>query len=617
MTRKRYFCIILALLLLSGCAPDGPASAPGTLPGNTDIPVPTRPAQPADPGADTPQADQEALFRQLFSLENKIVIRLHMDEAEIAKMQADHERYSSFGSKSPIYRMADLDITVETELGSTTYRICQVGVRMKGNTSRTSFYNEEEGIYNLIHLKLSFQETFDDPAYYGADALEWSEEARQARKDRTFATLEKIDMKWNKCDDSSYIKEYYAYEMYRDYGLLAPHTNLASVDWSGVHMGVYTIYEPIDKIFLEKNLPAEALGGDLYKLGWTNKGASFTSASSIGIEDEDAGKFYCYDLKTNKKTSTHEALKNLIAQLNDGNVTREEFASLVDADYFLLYAAVSYLLGNPDDLRGNYNNCYIYFRGDTGKMLVIPYDYDRCLGVTKQWNPTGDGVTSDNPFSTAQTSGYGEQENPLFLYSVCAGGYYVREFAAVLTDLAASRWMDEGHFLQKAALAQAHYAADTAPGRQFHNAGGHSFTIDPHKTSDFSSQDNISFAEYAEAKLTALEKYLQDVDKYASAKPATPADLYIRADFTDWDIKDGWQLEQGEDGLWRIELSRSGSFRFKVYSKALGDWFGSEVLTEDTTVSWETDGHTNIILPAGTYTVVFDPEAQTIFISEG
>ena len=157
----------------------------------------------------------------------------------------------------------------------------------------------------------------------------------------------------------------------------------------------------------------------------------------------------------------------------------------------------------------------------------------------------------------------------------------------------------------------------TAPGRQFHNAGGHSFTIDPHKTSDFSSQDNISFAEYAEAKLTALEKYLQDVDKYASAKPATPADLYIRADFTDWNVKDDWELELGEDGLWRIEISRSDSFRFKVYSKALGAWFGSEVLTEDTAVSWETDGHTNIILPAGTYTVVFDPAAQTIFIAEG
>ncbi len=616
MAIKRYLCVLLAVLMLSGCTPGTPDTTPPTLPGGTEPAPPTQPGIPADPGIDTPQADQAALFTQLFRLENKITIQLHMEESEIAKMQADHERYSSFGSKSPIYRMADLDITIETELGSTTYRLCQVGVRMKGNTSRASFYSEEEGIYNLIHLKISFQETFDDPAYYGADALQWSKEERQARKDRTFATLEKLDMKWNKCNDSSYIKEHYAYEMYRDYGLLAPHTNLASVDWSGLHMGVYTIYEPIDKIFLEKNLPAEQLGGDLYKLGWTHTGASFTSTSSIGIEDEDAGKFYCYDLKTNKKDSTHETLKNLITELGDGDVTKEAFAELVDADYFLRYAAVSYFLGNPDDLRGNYNNCYIYFRGDTGQLLVIPYDYDRCLGVTWEWNPTGDGVTSDNPFSTTQTSGYGDQENPLFLYSVCAGGHYVREFAAMLADIRNSHWLQQAHFLKQAALAEKNYAQDTAPGKQFHNANGHSFTIDPDKTSDFSSQGNISFAEYVQAKCDTLEKYLKDVDKYASLKPALPADLYIRADFTDWDVRDGWELERGEDGLWRIGISRSSSFRFKVYSKREGRWFGSETLTDDTSVQWDTDSHTNIILPAGTYTIVFDPDEQTIFIAE-
>jgi DegV family protein with EDD domain len=37
---------------------------------------------------------------------------------------------------------------------------------MKGNTSRTDFYNEEEGQYNLIHFKIDFQETFDDKDYY-------------------------------------------------------------------------------------------------------------------------------------------------------------------------------------------------------------------------------------------------------------------------------------------------------------------------------------------------------------------------------------------------------------------------------------------------------------------
>lgn len=489
MAIKRYFCIFLAALMLCGCAPNIPSSPSSTQPKEA--------------------TEQEILFQQLFDLENKITIRLDMDASQLAKMQADHTYYSSKGSKSPIYRMADLEITIETEQGATSYRIEQVGVRMKGNTSRTDFYSETDGIYNLIHLKLSFQETFDDPQYYGDDALQWSEEARKTRKNRTFATLEKMDLKWNRCDDSSYIKESYAYEMYRGNGLLAPHTNLASLDWSGLHMGVYTIYEPIDKVFLEKNLPAEQLGGDLYKLGWTDTGASFTDTSSIGIEDEDAGRFYCYDLKTNKKSSSHEALIHLITSLNGDGLSKDTFAALVDVDAFLRYAAVSYFLGNPDDLRNNYNNCYIYFRGDTGQLLVIPYDYDRCLGVTKQWNPTGDGVTSDSPFSTTLAASGAEQKNPLFLSSVCAGGYYVREFAAVLSELSGSRWLDVDYFLEYAALAEKNYAADTAPGKAFANAGGYCFTIDPHKTSDFSSQDNLSFADYVHAKRAALAQYLQ------------------------------------------------------------------------------------------------------------
>lgn len=627
MAIKRYFCIFLAMLILGGCAAHTPATGPSMPTDSTDFTRPdttnptrpntTDPTQPAgaDPGSDTAQADQEAIFRQLFNLENKITIRLDMDASELAKMQADYEHYRSFGSKSPIYRMADLEITIETELGATTYRISQVGVRMKGNSSRNDFYSDKDGIYSLIHLKISFQETFDDPDYYGADALQWSKEARAARKDRTFATLEKLDMKWNRCDDSSYIKEYYAYEMYRAYGVLAPHTNLASVDWSGLHMGVYTIYEPIDKIFLEKNLPGSQLGGDLYKLGWTNTGASFTDTSSIGIEDEDAGKFYCYDLKTNKKTSASESLIKLITALNRGSVGKDTFAGLVDVDYFLRYAAVSYFLGNPDDLRNNYNNCYIYFRGDTGQMLVIPYDYDRCLGVTKHWNPTGNGVTSDNPFSTTLAATGGKQENPLFLYSVCEGGYYVRDFAALLADMQNSQWLNVDHFLGSAALAQKHYAGETAPGKQFYNAGGYRFTMDPGKTSDFSSQDNISFADYVQAKRAALAQYLKDVDRYAAGAPQMPADLYIRADFTNWDVWEEWKMTLGDDGLWRIEISRNERIRFKVYSRVLNRWYGSECLAEDTAPDWQTDDHTNIILPAGDYLVVFDPESLTIVIT--
>jgi hypothetical protein len=167
MKLKAGLCILLTALLLCSCAPV-------TTPASTTTQPTTGPTQGSANGplvglpisADTAQGDQQALFDGLFELNNKISLRLHMDEHQIALLQQDYEDYSSWGSKSPIYRMADLEVTV----GDDTYLIRQVGVRMKGNTSRTDFYSPEEGIHSLIHLKLDFQETFDDPDHYTGDS---------------------------------------------------------------------------------------------------------------------------------------------------------------------------------------------------------------------------------------------------------------------------------------------------------------------------------------------------------------------------------------------------------------------------------------------------------------
>jgi spore coat protein CotH len=259
-------------------------------------------------------------------------------------------------------------------------------------------------------------------------------------------------MRWIRNDDPTYIRENYSYELYREFGVLAPHTNLSSVHIGNDHAGVWVIYEPIDKIFLEKNLPAEALGGDLYKLGWTNEGATFTDFRSYGVEDEDKSQFYVYDLKTNKKTSTHKSLQTLINTLKSSSVTKEKFASLVDMESFIYYCAVSYMIGNPDDLRNNYNNTYIYFRADTGKMLVIPYDMDRGLGVNT-WNPTGHGMTEEDPYSK-KALGNGDQKNPLFLKTVCQGGMFISEYTEALKAVSACDRLTPERFEQSFNIAK-------------------------------------------------------------------------------------------------------------------------------------------------------------------
>ena len=429
--------------------------------------------------------NEESIYQQLFDINNKIEVELDVSEETFRQLQKDYEAYEKKGSKSPIYREADLKITITTEKDSITYAIDRVGIRMKGNTSRTHFYSNNDGQYNLIHFKVDFGE-------------------------RTFATLEKLELRWNKNDDSTYIREYYAYEMYRDFGVLAPHINLATMKVAGEHQGVFTICEPVDNVFLDKYVAKEDRNGNLYKCNWAKIGANLTSKCTIGVENEETGLFYNYDLKTNKTEADHAKMKNLIAVLNRKGVTKEEIAKVVDIDNFLAFEAVTYFTGNPDDIRNDYNNYYIYFLQSSGKAVFIPYDVDRVFGLTKDWNPTGDAMTTVNPFSTMAESMGIAQENPLYIHTVDKGGFYTEEFKTVLQTVADSKWLNTDHFNGIYETAFTHYVGDTVPAKKYDNAKKHNFYMNIKESEGLgSTKGNASFEEYVEAKRKAYREYVQ------------------------------------------------------------------------------------------------------------
>ena len=101
-------------------------------------------------------------------------------------------------------------------------------------------------------------------------------------------------------------------------------------------MGVYLGVETIDKQFIKRNVVATSKDGDLYKLGWTFEPAKLNSTkeSLFGVETQyrDGENFwqqmYVYDLKNNKKTSKHEALKNFIKQIN--NTSTSNFKQMLE-----------------------------------------------------------------------------------------------------------------------------------------------------------------------------------------------------------------------------------------------------------------------------------------------
>ena len=367
-------------------------------------------------------------------------------------------------------------------------------------------------------------------------------------------------------------------------------------------MGIYTVEEPVDKVFIERHVSEEDAGGDLYKLGWTNEGATFTNTGSIGVEDEDKGQFYIYDLKTNKKKSTHKDLINLINTLNSGPVTKESFASVVDVDNFLRFAAVSYFMGNPDDLRNNYNNCYVYFLKSSGKAVFIPYDFDRCLGVNREYNPNGNSMTRDNPY------GEGNQQSPLFRYSVDKGGFYTAEYTKVLLEVAENELLTADAFARRFAIAEGLYADQVTPERYLKNAEGRDFSFDLERTGSASGGSNMSFKDYMDAKMAAFREYMGQSDDSTSK-------CYIRGDFNGWAIDPGFAMKQQDDTL-VFTLDFDYRFAFKVYNDVDGSWMGTESLSTDTAVAWDTDDHGNIILNAGTYQVRYDPASKQITITQ-
>ena len=119
------------------------------------------------------------------------------------------------------------------------------------------------------------------------------------------------------------------------------------------------------------------------------------------------------------------------------------------------------------------------------------------------------------------------------------------------------------------------------------------------------------------AKLATLNTALQNVDKHATVKPSVAADFYIRAEFTNWEVRDGYEMAKDEQtGIYSFDVSGNRTLRLKVFSKKQNHWFGAESLVEDALIPWQTDDHRNIILPAGSYTIQFDPETQQITILE-
>ena len=496
------------------------SEAPKTEPSNTESSADSEPSKvepqpqpqptPEPVKPDTPVSDNDIggmeLYEQLFNIENAVTVDISMDKSEIDKLQADYQKYTARdeNKKSEIYRKANVTIKV----GSKSYTIDEVGIRLKGNQSLEPFY-ASNGTPNICSFKLSFDETFDDKDEYGSSAKVWNDDnARKARKKRTVATLNELDIKWNITYDNTNIREVYATKLFESANVLVQKIGLSQMKINGNNYGLVKIYEPVDNNFLEKRLPEAALGGDLYKCMWSElnnqgqrtgrwRGATYQTNNSYGIQKNSEGIKYNFNLKTNKKTSKHESLQNFLNVVNKSNITKDELEKVLDVDYYASFMAAEYFAGDPDDIRNNYNNHYIYFRKDNGKAIFIVYDNDRTMGITYGLNVN---CAVRNPYSSYAATA-GEQANPLISKTIShnplSSLMYVRDkYAENLKKLSqASILTSDAEFNKMYNMAKNNYEAIIKPYTRFANQEqDFKFSLDGNRNGG--DRDNMSFEQF-------------------------------------------------------------------------------------------------------------------------
>lgn len=406
---------------------------------------------------------------QTFWADNtKLNIELTLSQSVLAMVQEYGQEKD--GPYNDYYFPATFRLTMNEQV----IELPEVGIRQKGNVfSRGPFTDEQGRITRPFHFRLSFDQTFHESFYQSLGIRKsWTngDPDYETRQRRRLFTMKSLELKWNRSEDPSLVNQLYASNLYHQFNALAPDSTLGSIslmtETQGQDLGVYFINEAVDLSFIEKRFTGPAAQGDLYKALFGNQLLLTDMARfDIAVEDyvfkrekvgvDDTENFYhpVYALKTNELTSTHAALMRLVKTLHtlndisDLETRKSTLESVVDIESFLKYAAISYVIGNPDDMRNLTNNTYIYFHGVNQKAYFIPYDMDWSLGLTWDEDIT-DLMATHSPLSIKNSFDQ-TITNPLYWYTILDGyvsqanrypridGYqstYLNHVATILND---------------------------------------------------------------------------------------------------------------------------------------------------------------------------------------
>lgn len=573
------------------------------------------------PNFDVPKRNtkDEVTYFDLFNLGNQITVSIEMEDSELNKLEKDYESYKETSYKPEIYRHCKkVTITLKNYDHTFTWEFLDVGIRQKGNTSRAPILSDGK-IASLNHFKLSFDETFDG-AEYGDERVDWSGKTREynERINREFLGLSGIDLRWNKNFDSTHLREIYASYMYQASGLISQYMglsifNIKQIDQNiDYKMGVYFIYEPATKSMIKRHLSDKSIYnfgtwdeekngsfgvpnskyGDLYKCMWSaDLSYDKMIGERIGVETKD--HFVYYDRKTNKDAIYDDILlRKCGVAVSEGNY--KDISKYLDVEYFAKTEAVSWLLGNPDDLRNNMNNTMVYARRTDGKVITIPIDNDRVLGITKDWNPDFYALSTRGIFNPLRAGNYENEASLVYQKTILAekNNHSKEMYLNHIKALAISDWVFSATFEKYYLMAKKNYNA-------YIDCAFPYFSVKFSLTDD---NNQYSFKEYINRKLSLvdLDLELEDITKEEETTYLPTnlgmegyyGSLYIAGDMNGWKGK-YYKMTYEGNGVYTITFEPR-LYRSKMYLKIYdGDsWYINWSIQNNNLIMYDTDAFT-------------------------
>ena len=243
------------------------------------------------------------------------------------------------------------------DTGTKKDTVKKVGLRLRGNTSRTSAKKS---------FKVSFNQFDNTQRYQGVKKLNLN----------------------GQHNDPTMIREKLFYDIWKKAGNPERRANFVRLYINKEYKGAYTNIEEIDTDWLKRTYGENK--GNLYKCTYPADLAYLGDNQNTYKKIENNPTTRAYDLSTNETADDYSDLVNLTKQLNQpiDNQFVTNIEKILNVESVIKAFALDVALGNWDDYAYNKNNYFIYHNQTTKKFEFITYDTDNSIGVDwvgKDW----------------------------------------------------------------------------------------------------------------------------------------------------------------------------------------------------------------------------------------